>query len=160
MDRDGATPLSVATDPELTGPKCPVVDVSVCTCQCRVFDVFVRDLDLGEFNRTAGHCDGCLLLTMVLLCLEAARRRKGRCTQSSPVVRRDSRVPVRVGHGTGTDNAFPLQSRAEGTWLRRWSAMLSCGAARRSPCPSLKSDLCWGREGFHLCKRCCVMTVS
>ena len=136
VDRDGATPLSVATDPELTGPKCPVVDVSVCTCQCRVFDVFVRDLDLGEFNQTGGHC-GRLLVAHDGAALEATRRREGRCTQSSPVMKGErvwwdlqpewgdggqtrQPVPVRVVHDTGTDNAFPLQSIAEGTWLRRW----------------------------------------
>ena len=52
---------------------------------------------------------------------------------------------------------FLMQSRAQAAWLRRWSAMLACSAARTFSMSLLEQRLALGTgSSFHLCKRCCV----
>ena len=46
------------------------------------------------------------------------------------MVERNGAVPECFGGGTVTVSPLILQGRAKAAWLRRWSAMLACSAAR------------------------------
>ena len=169
-------------------------------------NVFVHDLDLGEFNGLDGrrleviadglplwrgaqlaidttlvsplHSDGTAIRRAAAhdgAALEAARRRKERvypelsggggrarlvvlaAEVGGTVVIRDSRVPERVGQGTGGVNALPHAEQGPSCLVPTLECHVGVQCSKGVlHVPPSNSGLRWGQVQFHLCKRCCV----